>query len=194
MNPHGISGDATYQIKRSYWSFLDRTFRVYDTAGSLVLFVRHPVLRLREAFNLFADEEMRQPVATVQARQMIAIDYVYDVTDPSSGTWLGTLKSRGISSIVRDTWDVLREHGEPIGKVTEDGHSILRRFFPWLTGHWHVELDGRTVATIDQRFRFFIKEYALTIHAAGTGVDPRFLMACALLALLREDHREERER
>ena len=75
--------------------------------------------------------------------------------------------------------------------MTEDGLSILRRFLPILPGHWHIELGGQTVARVDQVFRFFIKEYRLTVHAEGSGLDTRFLMACALLALMRENRREE---
>jgi hypothetical protein len=194
MTPQLIVAGATYVIKRPFFSFLDRTFRVFDGSGALVLFVRHPLMRLREEIRLFADEAMQHPVAAIQARQMIAIDFMFDVTDPLSGQWLGTLRSRGIRSIMRDTWELLGESEQPIGLMTEDGWSLLRHILPILVGHWHVELGGQRVATIDQVFRFFIKEYRLTIHETRSGADPRFLMACALLALLREDRREERSR
>lgn len=194
MIPRPIAADATYVIKRPFFSFFDRTFRVFDDAGTMVIFVRRPLLRLREQFRLFADEDMQRPVAAIQARQMLAINFAYDVTDPSDGRWLGTLRSRGFRSIVRDTWDLLGESEQEIGIMTEDGWSMLRHLLPILRGHWHVELGGETVARIDQLFRFFTKEYRLTIPASRSGADPRFLMACALLALMREDRREERSR
>ncbi len=186
-----IAREGNYLIKRPFFSFMDRTFRAFDEAGGLVMFVRHPLLKLREQFRIFADEGMQQPLAQIQARQMIAISFTYDVTDPNDGRWLGTLRSRGLKSILRDTWDLLSQDEQPIGLMTEDGMSILRRFLPILPGHWHVELGGQTVARVDQVFRFFVKEYRLTVHAQGANVDPRFLMACALLALMRENRREE---
>ncbi|MBI1808690.1 MAG: hypothetical protein HYR75_02225 [Gemmatimonadetes bacterium] len=189
-----FAADAAYVIKRPFFSFFDRTFRVYDAGGAMVLFVRHPLLRLRTEFRLFADEAMLHAVAAIQARQALAINFAYDVTDPNDGRRLGTLRSRGFRSIVRDTWDLLGESEQEIGIMTEDGWSMLRHLVPILVGHWHVEVGGETVATIDQRFRLFTKEYRLTIHASRSGVDPRFLMACALLALMREDRREERSR
>ena len=54
----------------------------------------------------------------------------------------------------------------------------------------HLLLGEQEVARIDQVFRFFVKEYQLTV-AAGQRVDARFLRACALLALAREHRREE---
>lgn len=189
---HLIAPEGVYIIKRPFFSFFDRTFRAFNAAQELVMFVRHPLMRLREQFQVFADEAMQQPLAQIQARQMIAINFNYDVSDPQTGGWLGTLRSRGLKSIIRDTWDLLDQQEQPIGLMTEDGMSILRRIMPILPGHWHVELGGRHVANIDQTFRFFTKEYRLTIHAEGVNIDPRYLMACALLALMRENRREER--
>ena len=182
--------DGVYTVKRSFFSFFDRTFRVFDAAGNLVAFVRHPLLRLREQFQIFADEAMMQPLATVQARQVIAINFTYDITEPASGQWLGTLRSRGLKSLLRDTWDVLDQTEQPLGKLEELSCSWLRRLFPILVGHWHVMLGEEEVARIDQVFRFFGKEYRLTV-AASQRVDVRFLLACTLLALMRENRREE---
>ncbi len=189
-----IEADAIYDIKRPFFSFFDRTFRVYDASGAMVLFVRHPVMRLRAEFQMFADEAMQNPVAVIRAREMVAINFTYDVTDPTTGQWLGTLQTRGFRSIVRDTWDLLGESEQPIGLMVEDGWSLLRHLVPLLTGRWHMEIGGQTVARLHQLFRFFTKEYVLTIHAARSGADPRFIMACALLALMRENRREERSR
>lgn len=177
-------------IKRPFFSFLDRSFRAFDQDGSLVAFIRRPLMRLREAFLLFGDEAMQCPLARIQSRQMIAINFTYDVTDPD-GQWLGTLRTRGLKSIVRDTWDLLDQAEQPIGLMQEDGMALLRRLIPLLTGHWHIEVGGRTVARIDQVFRFFVKEYRLTLEAQGADVDSRYLLACALLALMRENRREE---
>lgn len=185
--------DGQLTIRRPFFSFLDRTFRVSDAAGALVAFVRHPLLKLREQFNVFADEAMSQPLAIVKARQMIAINFAYDVRDPQTDAWLGTLRSRGLKSLLRDTWDLLDQSEQPIGIMEETGHSLLRRFLPILPGHWRVVIGDREVARVDQVFRFFVKEYQLTLQATGAPVDRRYLLACALLAVMRENRREERD-
>ena len=101
------------------------------------------------------------------------------------------LRSRGLKSMVRDTWELLDQGEQPRGILEEIGLSWLRRIFPLLLGHWHVQLGAQEVAKVDQVFRFFIKEYRLTVAAEGRNVDSRFLLACALLALMRENHREQ---
>ena len=54
----------------------------------------------------------------------------------------------------------------------------------------HIELSGQTVARIDQRYRFFVKGFALDL-TSGTGrVDPRFALACTVLALMAGSNRE----
>ena len=182
--------DGVYTVRRPWISFFDRTFRVFDAAGQLVAFVRHPILRVREQFQIYADEAMQQPIATIQCRQIVAINRTYDVTDPTSGQWIGTLRSRGFKSMLRDTFDLLDAQEQPVGLLEELGWSWLRRILPILLGHWRVVLGEAEVAKIDQVFRFFVKEYRLTVAAQGKNVDTRFLLACALLALLRENRRE----
>lgn len=113
-------------------------------------------------------------LATVQARQVIAVNFTYDITEPVSGQWLGTLRSRGVKSLLCDTWDVLDQTEQWQGKLEELTWLWLRRLFPILPGHWHVLLGEQEVARIDQVFRFFVKEYRLTV-AAGQRVDARFL-------------------
>lgn len=191
-----LSTDAftspTYLIKRPFLSLLGRKFHVYGQDGQLVMFVKHPLMKLRQEFNLYADEAQTRPVATVKAREFIALNITYDVTDPATGQRLGALRTRGLKSIIRDTWEVLNEADEPVGKVEEEGAALLRRLFPILTGKWKMELDGQLVARIRQVFRFFVKEYALDLTPGQGKVDPRFVLAAALLALMAESQRESR--
>ena len=51
--------------------------------------------------------------------------------------------------------------------------------------------QGAQVAFVRQIFRFFTKEFAVDLQP-GAGLDPRFILACALLALMAEARREDR--
>lgn len=179
---------ATYRIKRPFWSWLGRRFHVYDADGAVIAYVNHPFLRLRDEFVIYADESKTRPLATIKARQIIALHVVYDVSDPVTGGSLGALRTRGWKSVLRDTWDILAPGDHPVGIVQEEGSSLLRRLFPLLLGRWRIDVEGRPVGRIQQIFRFFIKEYALELDS--NGMDPRFGVACALLALMAETRRE----
>lgn len=181
---------ASYRIKRPFWSWLGRRFHVYDASGMLVAYVRHPLMRFRDEFVIYADESETRPLAKIKARQIVSFQLTYDVSDPETFAFLGTLRKRGLKSLIRDTWEILGPNDRPVGVMEEEGLSWLRRFFPILLGRWKVEHEGRKVGQITQLFRFFVKEYVLEWDGSPSSMDPRFGIACALLALMAETRRE----
>jgi hypothetical protein len=180
-----------YLIKRPFWSLLGRKFHVYAPDKSLVAFVKHPLMKLRQEFTIYTDDTERVPLLTIRARQIIGLNIAHDVFDARTQEKVGSIKSRGLKSIVRDTWDILDSADQPVGLMQEDGAALLRRFFPILTGKWHVELGGQEVAKVKQLFRFFVKEFTLDLSMAQGRIDPRFAVACAILALMAEIRREQ---
>jgi len=183
---------SQYTIKRSFWSWLGRRFYVYGPEGQLLMFVKHPFLRLREEFTVYTDESETAALLHVKVRKLLTLDPAYDVFDAQTGERTGTLKKRGLRSILRDTWDILDANDQPAGLLEEQGAAILRRFLPFLTSKHRIELRGVEVGRIQQIFRFFIKEFVLDLAMAPNQIDPRFAIACALLALMAESRRESR--
>jgi uncharacterized protein YxjI len=183
-----LQTQSTYIIKRNFWSLFERIFRVLTRDGQIIMFVKHPIFRLREEFKVFADEAQTRPLLTIKSKQVIAINFSFDVTDEMSGRVLGTVQKRGLKSIVRDKFLILDPEGAEIGYMEEQGASILRRFIPLLTSKHAIVMNGAQVAFVRQKFRFFTKEFDVEM-TAGT-IDPRFVLACALLALIAEARRE----
>jgi uncharacterized protein YxjI len=183
-----LQTQSTYIIKRNFWSLFERIFRVLTHDGQIIMFVKHPMFRLREEFKVFADEAQSRPLLTIKSKQVIAINFSFDVTDEMSGRVLGTVQKRGFKSIVRDKFLILDPAGVEIGYMEEQGASILRRFIPLLTSKHAIVMNGAQVAFVRQKFRFFTKEFDVEM-TAGT-IDPRFVLACALLALIAEARRE----
>lgn len=183
-----LQTQSTYIIKRNFWSLFERIFRVLTHDGQIIMFVKHPIFRLREEFKVFADEAQTRPLLTIKSKQVIAINFSFDVTDEMSGRVLGTVQKRGLKSIVRDKFLILDPEGAEIGYMEEQGASILRRFIPLLTSKHAIVMNGAQVAFVRQKFRFFTKEFDVEM-TAGT-IDPRFVLACALLALIAEARRE----
>ena len=66
---------------------------------------------------------------------------------------------------------------------------MLRRFFPWLTSQHAIFANGQQVAFIQQKFRFFTKEFIVDLQPSH--LDPKFILAVALLALIAEARREQ---
>ncbi len=181
-----------YVIKRPWLSWFERTFRVFAPDGSLALFVRHPILKLRGEWQIFGDEAQSQALVKVKAQQVVALNYVYDLTDETTGERIGAVRSKGLKSILRDQIEIMDASGQVIGHLIEKGAALLRRFIPLLTSKHDIEIGGHVVATVRQKFRFFIKEFHVdqTIVVLGDDVDPRLVLTCALLALVNESNRE----
>jgi hypothetical protein len=178
-----------FRIKRAFWSFFERTFRVFTLDGQLIMLVKHPLLRFREQFTVYADEAQTVPMLLVQARQVIAINFTFDVIDIASGRPLGTVQKRGMRSLMRDKFLILDPGGNQIGTMEESGASVLRRLFPILLSRHSLMLHGQEVARMRQLFRIFTKEFE--VELASGQADPRFVLACALLALMSEARRED---
>ncbi len=178
-----------YIIKRKFWSFLERVFRVWTGDGQLIMYIKHPLLKLREEFMIYGDEAQTRPLMRVKSKQVIAINFAYEITDASSGAVFGTVRKQGLRSIVRDKFILLDPEGNEIGYAEEQGASVLRRFFPLLTSKHAIFANGSQVAFIRQKFRFFTKEF--TVDLEPSELDPKYVLAVALLALMAEARREQ---
>jgi uncharacterized protein YxjI len=189
VSPVSLTTQTHYIIKRRFWSFLERVFRVFTGDGQLIMYIKHPVLKLREEFMVYADEAQTKPLLKIKSRQAIAINYSYDVTDANTNQVLGAVEKKGLRSIVRDRFIVLDPNGAEIGYAEEQGASLLRRFFPFLTSKHAIFVADQQVAYIAQRFRFFTKEFEVDLQPSN--LDPRFVLAVALLALMAEARRED---
>lgn len=180
----GIQTQSRYRIKRKYWSVFERTFRVYTMDGQMIMLVQHPIFRLREEFLVYADESKTRPIMRFKSRQFVAINFSYDVTDLESGERIGTIQKRGLRSLLRGRFKILDSEGDEIGHMEETGAALLRRVFPLVTSKHEIVIRGRPAARIQQVFRFFTREFE--VHLYPKVGEPRFVLACVMLALIAE--------
>jgi uncharacterized protein YxjI len=178
-----------YVIKRKFWSFFERVFRVWTGDGQLIMYIKHPILKLREEFMVYEDEAQTRPLLRVKSKQVIAINFSYEITDANSGHVFGAVQKKGLKSILRDKFILFDPTGNEIGFAEEQGASVLRRFFPWLTSKHAIFANGQQVAFVQQKFRFFTKEFMVDLQPSQ--LDPKFVLAVALLALIAEARREQ---
>lgn len=182
-------GFGHYTIKRPFLTLFGRKFHVFGPDGQQVMYVKHKILTFKDEWNIFSDESESNALLRVKARQAIGLNIITDVFDAKSGEKVGAVRNKGLKSIVRDSWEVLDTNDNVVGQFGEDSNALLRRFIPVLLGHWHMEIGGSSVAKVDQVFRFFTKEFTLAISEQRK-VDPRLVIGCAMLALMRELMRE----
>jgi len=182
---------ASYVLVRPLFSWT-RVYRVYAPDGALVAFVEQPWFRLRSELVMYADEAQLQPILVLKSRRFAAVNMEHDLYDAENGQRLGVIRTQGLRSLWRGTWDILDGDDRPCGRIVEDGPWFWRRVFRFLPGRHHIELGGREVARIVQRFHFFRREFLVDILPVSDPIEPRFAIACALIAMLADLRREDR--
>src|SRR6476646_2376340 len=124
-----LQTQSHYIIKRKFWSVFERVFRVFTGDGQLIMYIQHPLLKLREEFMVYADEAKTRPLLRVKSKQVIAINFSYEVLDAQTSTILGAVQKKGLRSIIRDKFIIFDGNGTEVGYAEELGASLLRRFF-----------------------------------------------------------------
>jgi hypothetical protein len=183
---------VSYTLVRPLFSWR-RIYRVFAPDGSLSAFVEQPWFRLRTELTLYADESQTQPILIIKNRRFAAVNMEHDLFDAQTGARLGVVRTRGLRSLFRDTWDILDGDERPAGMMIEDGAYFWRRILKFIPGRHRIELGGRTVADIRQVFHFFRREFDLDIIQQDDPIEPRFAIACALIAMMADLRRENRE-
>lgn len=180
-----------YVLIRPLFSWF-RVYRIYAPTGELVAFVEQPWFRLRSELVMYADEAQLQPILVLKNRRFAALNMEHDLFDARTGQRLGVIRTQGWRSLWRDTWDILDAQERPAGQMLEDGPWLWRRILRFLPGRHHIELGGRVVARITQVFHFFRREFVLQILNVEDPIEPRFAIACALIAMMADLRREDR--
>lgn len=196
LQPMGTSAlqafsHASYTLIRPLFSWR-RIYRVYGPDGTLSAFVEQPWFRLRTELTIWSDEEETQPILVIKNRRFAAVNMEHDLFDAQTGQRLGVVRTRGLRSLFRDTWDILDADERPAGLMTEDGPYLWRRIFKILPGQHRIELGGREVAHLTQVFHLFRREFELDLLQVDDPIEPRFAIALALIAMMADLARENR--
>lgn len=162
MNP--IFQFPSYLLKRQVFALTGK-FRFYDPSENLVMFSEQKMFKLREDIRVYSDETKSQEVLSIKARQIIDFSAAYDVVDSAYNQKVGTLRRKGLSSMLRDEWQVLDANENQIGVLFEDsmGMALLRRFLlgSWLPQNYDITLGETRVADLKQNFNLFRYELNL---------------------------------
>lgn len=179
--PFGLS---RYTIRRKFLQLFGASFHVLDAQGRAVAFSSQKAFKLREDIRIFSDESRSRTLLAIRARQVIDWSAAYDVVDGTDGHRVGTVRRKGWSSLVRDSWEVLDAHERAVGHLREDSQvlALLRRFLSNLIPQrFHLTgMDGREVAVLRVHFNPFV--YKLDVEVRDRdAVDPRLVLATAAL-------------
>ena len=178
----------TYLIRKQFFKIFGDRFHIYSPDDELVLYTKMKAFKLREDIRLYESEAMERELLTIQARSVIDFGATYDVVDPVSGETVGSIRRRGLKSMVRDEWVLFDEHEREIGMIIEDStlKALARRLVDiaslLMPQTYRVEIDGATAATFQQQFNPLVQKITLDFTPDTAGrLDRRLGLAAGVL-------------
>ncbi|VAX39772.1 hypothetical protein MNBD_PLANCTO03-1586 [hydrothermal vent metagenome] len=176
-----------YTVRRKIFSFLGASFHVYDDEGGVVAFCRQKAFRLREDIRLYTDESKTEELLTMKTRSVLDFGATYDIALPS-GEVIGSLRRKGLRSLVRDSWLIYGPDGQELATLEEESSmlAILRRVhevFAFLSPQKFevVSHDGQHIATLRSHFNPFVYRLGIAIHADHEELDELIVIAAGCL-------------
>lgn len=175
-----------YLVRAKAFHFgFDRPFYIQDAAGQNILFARMKAFKLKEDLRICHDEAMTREEILIKARKIIDFGTTYDIFDASSSQRIGSMRRKGLKSMLRDEWAILNFDDQEVGKIEEDSWvlAILRRaLLSFLPQHYHATLGTELVARYTRHFNpFILKMTVEPLTSARAKLDVRMLLASGLL-------------
>ncbi len=173
-----------YYCRMKFWKLFGNEIRIYDgNRQNLLLFVKQKAFKLKEAITVYADESKSEELLRINARSVIDFGASYDVEDAKTGQRLGTLRRKGLKSILRDSWIILDASENEIGTIQEDSMALamVRRLLSNLVPQaFTVTVNGQEAAQFKQAFNPFVPQITINF-SQGTSLDKRLGLSAAVL-------------
>jgi hypothetical protein len=167
-----------------------------DARGTLVMYAKQKMFKLKEAVTVFADREQTRPLFKIAADRVLDISARYHITDPG-GVEVAAIKRQGMRSFWRAHYEI-EAGGRPAYTVREEsawtkvmdgllGEIPILSFF---TGFFFnpaylvTHPDGRQVLRVAKQKAFF--EGHFQIQQTGTDDVPDGVLVAILMMLLLE--------
>jgi len=176
----------TYLFRKKVFKLLGGAFHVYDERGNVLFYSEQKAFKLKEDFRVYADEEKSQELLIIKTPKILDINATYHVTDATTGESVGSLKRKGLKSMVKDEWILLSPDEREVGKLSETSMlgALISRFINVVPQSYAIfTIHEEKVAQIQQAFNPFVFKCTMNILKADPLIDRRLLMAAGILLL-----------
>ena len=178
---------SNYLIRQKIFKLFGAAFHIFDPSGHIAFYSKQKAFKLKEDIRIYTGEDMNTEVLTIKTDQILDIGATYQVYDPQQGgVHIGSLRRKGLKSIIRDEWVFLDAAGQEIGLIQEDSTALalLRRFYlGWLLPQqYNGSIKNIPVCNFKRNFNPFVSKVDLDYSMDHQGVlDRRLGIAAAVL-------------
>lgn len=178
-----------YLVRRKVFKLLGGAFHVFDPAGNVVLYSKQKAFKLKEDIRIYTGEDMGTEVLTIRTDQIIDLGATYHVHDSQQGgVRVGSLKRKGLKSMLRDEWIILDPSGQEVGIIQEDSVALalLRRLMVgWLLPQkYNGTVGNHPVSLFTRNFNPIVSKLSLDFSMDTHGQLDRRLGIAAVIMLL----------
>lgn len=175
-----------YTIRQKILKIFGASFHIYDERGEVIGFCNQKAFRFREKLVLYTDDSSSEELLTIQARTILDFGTTYDVDLPD-GSRLGSVRRKGLKSMLRDEWVVLDSAEAEVATLKEDsmGLAVVRRVIDvvaFLVPQKFELTDqaGRGLATYRTHFNPFVYRLGIAVHDDKT-IDEMMVLTVGFL-------------
>lgn len=178
----------TYLVRQKILKIFGAAFHIYDADGNVAFYSKQKAFKLKEDIRVYTGEDMRTELLTIKAQSVLDFGATYHVHDPQQGgVHIGSLRRKGLKSVIRDEWVFLNTAEQEIGLIQEDSTAmaLIRRFLPmghFVPQEYNGDLGGAPVCRFKRNFNPFVNKVTLDYSMDQQGhLDRRLGIAAAIL-------------
>ena len=180
-----------YMVRQKVMKILGEEFHIYsdESMRSMIGYSKMAALKLKEDIRVYSDESKSTELLIIKQKGILDFTGGFSIVDGQTGESLGTLRRKGMKSILRDSWILIDDKENVIGSLGEEsgGLALVRRFIPYLTilfpQQFHLRVNGSKGAVkYTQKMNPFVHKLSVS-GVKSSGVDPRIAAAAAVLLI-----------
>ena len=180
-----------YMVRQKVMKILGEEFHIYsdESMRSMIGYSKMAALKLKEDIRVYSDESKSTELLIIKQKGILDFTGGFSIVDGQTGESLGTLRRKGVKSILRDSWILVDDKENVIGSLGEEsgGLALVRRFIPYLTilfpQQFHLRVNGsKGAVNYTQKMNPFVHKLSVS-GVKSSGVDPRIAAAAAVLLI-----------
>ena len=195
---HLFESDA-YMVRQKVMKILGEEFHIYsdESMQSMIGYSKMAALKLKEDIRVYSDESKSTELLIIKQKGILDFTGGFSIVDGQTGESLGTLRRKGMKSIIRDSWVLMDQKENVVGSLGEKsgGLALIRRFIPYLhilfPQQFHLRVNGtRGTVKYTQKMNPFVHKL-LVSGVKSSGIDPRIAAAAAILLIAIEGRQNQ---
>jgi uncharacterized protein YxjI len=178
-------GYPHYTVRSKILKVFGGAFHIYNPNEEVVLYANLKAFKIKEDIRLYTGEDMQTEILSIKARQAIDFSATYDIIDTIENIKIGSLRRKGLKSMLKDEWIVMDSEDREIGLIKEEslGLALVRRFLIDIVPQkYYGIINGVKACTFKQNFNPFVRKIMVDFSHDDTRLfDKRLGLAAAIL-------------